>query len=180
MKQGGFMMTKFAWSKVKTSDLYVSAIDLKPSHFDFGEGYAEKWDVLQPEGVEPGEGNWQEPMMNTWWPLPDHANPDSEAASKLAAEPISMCIVYNMESEEYGLALTGGGMDLSWDIAAAYVVLGYLPPVELHLPGFAGLGHGVAKRVTMAAMERAYRVMSAHMQSNLRDLRNLRKHLVER
>ena len=61
------------------------------------------------------------------------------------ATPLNICIVRVTDigperDDEYGLALTGGGMNLAWDIAGAYVLLGYVPPVALYgsLPLFAG------------------------------------------
>lgn len=163
-------------SAVKVSSLYVSAVDAKPFDFDFSEGYTEKWDVLQPENAEPGDENWQEPMMNTWWPLPDFS-PSEDDAKNLAGSPFAMCIVQNLETDEYGLALTGGGMNMSWDIAGAYILLGYLPPVHLRLPRFAGKRLTPTARVTLAAMGKSYRVMVNWMQSNLRDLKGVREYM---
>lgn len=47
--------------------------------------------------------------------------------------------------EDYTLSfsLTGGGQDFTWQIAEAYVRLGYLPPIALcELPNEAGRGYG--------------------------------------
>lgn len=170
------MTKRFAWSAVKVSGLRVDAITLDSFHFDFGDGYGERYDVLQPEGAEPGDENWQEPMMNYWWPLPDGTFGESHA-SLLAESPFSCCIVYNSDTEEYGIALTGGGMDLSWDIAGAYVLLGFTPPASLRLPSFAGLRLDTRHRIILSAMERSYRVLSNWMASNLRDLRYMRKQM---
>ena len=52
----------------------------------------------------------------------------------------AVTLIRREDDGEYYLALAGGGMDLSWDIAAGYVNLGYLPPFKIceHLPEFAG------------------------------------------
>ena len=58
-----------------------------------------------------------------------------------------MTIIQRNDDGGYYLALAGGGMDLSWDIAAGYVNLGYLPPFKIceHLPEFAGENYQDAK-----------------------------------
>lgn len=84
----------------------------------------------------------QGPMMNYVYTLP-HFRGDLDAASKLNG---CICLVeFSPENQdkglpEFGLALTGGGMDLSWVIAGAYVDLGYRPPASVvsRLPEFAG------------------------------------------
>jgi len=60
-----------------------------------------------------------------------------EAAQAVAHLPV--CIV-EMRDGETGFALTGGGMDLSWEICEAYMCLGYLPPFHFcsSLPNMAG------------------------------------------
>lgn len=87
------------------------------------------------------------PMMSYWYPL-DGADPKSvgpyghdfdavEAAYRLHRH--SLCLV--QVGDDMGLALTGGGMDFTWDIAAAFVDLGYLPPLHFcDLPAMAGSG----------------------------------------
>lgn len=82
------------------------------------------------------------PMMNYYYPLderPPYGSPWSsweEAAEAIANLPL--VIVRLEEDEEYALALSGGGMDLSWEICEAYMRLGYFPPVHFELPGMAG------------------------------------------
>jgi hypothetical protein len=51
-----------------------------------------------------------------------------EAAHALRGLPL--CIIERLDGEGYELALTGGGMDLSWEICEAFVRLGFLPPVH--------------------------------------------------
>lgn len=85
------------------------------------------------------------PMMNYYYPLPDYRI-DTDDAVKLAG--VCLCLVHfhgngsdedGIELPTYALALTGGGMDLSWDIAEAHMRLGYMPPAFVcDLPNFAG------------------------------------------
>lgn len=83
----------------------------------------------QPEG----------PMMNYWYPLHESGRDFSPemAARTLAQHNLPLCVVE--VDGDYGLALTGGGMDLSWEIAEAFARLGYCPPLHFcNLPRMAG------------------------------------------
>lgn len=107
-----------------------------PGAIDCGEGVAvfspdgEEWDreyadedeahpcgsrTLYPEG----------PMMNYAYPLGERSFSPSDAA-KLAHLPLALVDIEG----DWFLALTGGGMDLSWEICAGHVALGYLPPAH--------------------------------------------------
>jgi hypothetical protein len=75
------------------------------------------------------------PMMNYYYPLP--FDPSDTAIAELANLPL--CVVY--VDEDPALALTGGGMDLSWEICEAFMRLGCLPPLHFAgLPAMAGRG----------------------------------------
>lgn len=79
------------------------------------------------------------PMMNYWYPV-KLDNP-TEAATKIVHLPL--CVV-EFEDGRTGLALTGGGMDLSWEICEAFMVLGYQPPLHFcELPQMAGRANSI-------------------------------------
>lgn len=81
---------------------------------------------------EYGEG----PAMNYYYPLPDTRWEPIEAATKIADLPL--CVV-QLDDGDLALALTGGGMDLSWEICEAFLRLGYMPPLHFcDLPRMAG------------------------------------------
>lgn len=72
---------------------------------------------------------------STWfYPIPGS---DWDAYAKAVAH-LPICIL-ELHNGDLGFALTGGGMDLSWELAGAYVACGYLPPSELRLPRMGGL-----------------------------------------
>lgn len=91
------------------------------------------------------------PMMNYYYPLPSHGSFSESDAAKL--EGLPLCLVnfheqygdhYEGDSDlpEWALALTGGGMDLSWQIAEAHMRLGYMPPLfTCNLPRMAGMDY---------------------------------------
>jgi len=77
------------------------------------------------------------PMMNYYYPLPDYRGNESDDQLLLDREGGSVALV--RVHGNVVLALTGGGMDLSWDICHAFMLLGYLPPMHfVDLPRFAG------------------------------------------
>lgn len=89
-----------------------------------------------PEGVERPDG----PMMNYIWPLDgDLADPVGIAAaiglSNTALvwvnDPSDFDPDLPQRDAYWGIGLVGGGMDLSWDVASAFVEAGYFPPDEL-------------------------------------------------
>jgi hypothetical protein len=91
------------------------------------------------------------PQMNFFYPCPD-LDPE-EAANAIAHLPL--CVVV-MEDGETGFALTGGGMDLSWEICAAYIACGFAPPVEYcDLPNMAGRGRHKDSALILAACVRS-------------------------
>lgn len=65
---------------------------------------------------------------------------------------LPLCVV-EVEGE-YGLALTGGGMDYGWEICEAYIRLGFLPPVYFDPPNLTNRGESADDRVIMAAYQR--------------------------
>lgn len=111
------------------------------------------------------------PMMNGFWPLspPSSFDPE-EAARAVAALPLCVVEVDGV----YGLALTGGGMDLSWEIAAGYIACGCYPPAALRLPEFAG-GLSKSKRRVARAMLESYRIAASWAMGAGRSLRELLK-----
>jgi hypothetical protein len=68
----------------------------------------------------------------------------------------------------FGLALTGGGMDLSWQICDAFVAAGYLPPFHFcrGLPTMAGY---VPAPVTIAAIRRTLEIQAQRASVARRD-----------
>ena len=82
-------------------------------------GYCEKCEVYE---------DTAEPMMNFGYPL--EISPDDDKILEVV-EKTNCTVMYNSESEEYFLALTGGGMDLSQDIALAYHILEKWIPYDL-------------------------------------------------
>ena len=82
-------------------------------------GYCEKCDINEDSCY---------PMMNYAYPL--ETTPDNKKVIEVCRET-NCTVMYNDEEDSYYLALTGGGMDLSQDIALAYNILETWIPLEL-------------------------------------------------
>ena len=116
------------------------------------------------------------PVMSYYYPLP---NLRMSAEQAQAAIEDTNCVVVSVK-DEYGdwetvLALSGGGMDLSWDICEAYMLLGYLPPLHFcRLPRFAGWKLTAHRAWIIAGCNRSCQVAMAQARSSLHDLRSVR------
>ena len=69
-------------------------------------------------------------MMNYVYPL--ETTPDNDKILKVCEET-ACTVMYNDKDDRYYLALCGGGMDLSQDIALVYNILEKWIPLELAL-----------------------------------------------
>lgn len=97
--------------------------------------------------------NPDEPMMSYYYPLPRSEERDPgelQAILAVQAGPV-VCVLVNGRPV---LALSGGGMDLSWEICEAFIVLGYCPPAHFcDLPAMAGRGESERdKRIVRACV----------------------------
>lgn len=106
--------------------------------------------------ISPYQWGSEGPMMNYWYPIEEkeyefgHAGSFSPvgAARKLIHSPLVVVLV----DGEYGIALAGGGMDFSWEICEAFVLLGKCPPLHfLDLPHMADTWREMHERVYQGA-----------------------------
>jgi hypothetical protein len=182
-------------------ELYTDSVEVMPLDYDWGQGYLEKWEYFEAAICEEcgkpvvvwGEGRHRDieegtrcggyvftegPMMNYYYPLPDFDHwPDPAQAAKRIAD-LPLCIIRFSDSGEYALALTAGGMDLSWEICEAYMCLGYLPPLHFcHLPSLAGIKLDQRTCWILAGCRRSAKVAAYRAREVKEKLRKLRKKL---
>lgn len=127
------------------------------------------------------DSDYPEVMYNAAWPTfapyPKRAF-DEEDAALLNRANVSMCLVNLLDEEDDDsgqiLALTGCGMDFSWDIAASYCVLGMLPPATLSLPEFAGMTLTKDVKFILAALEKSVQFELNAAKSSLQRVQELR------
>lgn len=114
----------------------------------------------------------QGPAMQFWWPV--STDLDLQDAAFQLRGIGSVCAV-DVEGT-VGIALTGGGCDLSWEICASYIALGFLPPFALvdHLPTMAGAGLSARKLDVLAAADRTIEVWQAWGANGARHLAHVR------
>jgi hypothetical protein len=110
------------------------------------------------------------PVMFWAWPVSTRQNP-GELQMKLILAHLPVCVV-NVNGE-LALALTGGGMDLTWELCEAYMIAGQLPPAALagRLPHMSGRGESADDRAIIAACHESLRIAAMRAEHDRDDLR---------
>lgn len=115
------------------------------------------------------------PMMNYSYEVFSRGqgwNDAYQAASLIAHLPL--CVVSFPDDDDLHLALTGGGMDLSWEICEAYMRLGFLPPTHFaDLPRMAGYPRGATQRWVVEGCIEALRVSANRQLASLPKLQEM-------
>jgi hypothetical protein len=186
--------------RIDLGGLSAAAVEVKSQYFDFSKGYTETWDYIEAdecgecgkllvcrgeerhkyledsdcEGYVLCEG----PMMNYRYPLPYFDQDTGEAAKKIAHLPL--CVVEDLDAYDdenrYYLALSGGGMNYSWEICMAYIDLGYLPPAHFcRLPRMAGKRPTPENLKVVAACKKSLQLKSEWSQGDTRELDGIEK-----
>jgi hypothetical protein len=125
--------------------------------------------------VEPMFDSSEGPQVNYWYSLESDNADGADLAARLGVT--SLCVVE--VGGRFGLALTGGGMDMTWDIADAFIRLGLLPPVHFaDLPTMAGLSRSDVNLRVVAAMRRSLTVTIERAQRDLTRLDQVEASLV--
>ena len=130
-------------AKVDIDKLWVDTADEKPESYDYYvKQCGEDWDIPFSQTEEEMENEEFAPMMNFFYPIPnfDDKKLGDDEIKEALSDAGSVTLIEKLDSGDKGLALTGGGMDLSWDICAGYINLGFLPPAHFcrDLPRFGG------------------------------------------
>jgi hypothetical protein len=177
---------------MKISDLSFAALNVQTRHVDWSTGWGETWESFEatdcrckddnPRCKCPGiiystdpqcrcgyemRESFDGPMMNYAYSLP-------------CFDLIPVCLVqFTGEDvdgdEEWSLALTGGGMDLSWEICLAYVKLGYVPPRDFwRFPKMASMKLTPEKNRVLRAAERGLRYEISSLRSDKQRIADIR------
>ena len=134
-----------------------------------GHGDARHCDLESDSECEGTVPDFEGPMMNYYYPA--EIDDPGDAARKLA----DTCLCVVEVDGRTGLALTGGGMDLSWEIVGAFVALGMLPPVHFaDLPRMADRRTATVDTLTaIAACQRSCEVMAGWIDRRAKSLADL-------
>lgn len=122
-----------------------------------------------------------EPMMNFAWPVSLAYEHSLSDAIDAMAEHARACVLIELgerqreelfgwgsDAPDYVIGLTGGGMDLSDHIAAAYLACGCVPPQRI-LSGLAGVIS--AEKARRLPLREAYRTSAEHYAYRAKQLR---------
>lgn len=180
-------------------ELHTGLIYEPSVNYDFSQGYPEEWEYweaarcdkcnkvlvgfsgeeqhadIDHESKCDGWVHSDGPMMNYYYPItqPDNAK---EWAERIPDLPL--CLVHFEKSDKWGLALTGGGMNLSWEICKAYMRLGFLPPIHFcTLPSMSGMKLTKENKWILAGCRRSLKIARADITWYLKDLTKIRKEL---
>jgi len=173
----------------KLADLKAAFINVQPVNHDWASlEYGEQWHsyeaarnddgkvILSTEDDGDNGVTFDGPMMSYFYPLPEWSRYGASVDDTIRAlVDLPLCLVHFEESDEYGLALTGGGMDLSPEICEAFITLGYLPPFHFaaDLPAMAGRWTSPRDKAILAACRKTCQVVKMRAGSALRRLREL-------
>ena len=168
--------------KEKIEKLWMGTVDVKPEDYDFNEKrQGDEWSIPFERTDEEMENDEFFPMMNYRYPIPDFDRKDysGRKVKKALDEAGSLTLIEDLESGEKYLALTGGGMDLSWDIVKGYVTLGFTPPAHFcrNLPEMAGMRFTKENEEAILGCRRSLDAQSGWNESGLERLKDLEKTL---
>lgn len=119
------------------------------------------------------------PMMNYYYDitLHDHFPGDAQSTLLLAHLPVIVVAIPDpLGGWRHVLALSGGGMDLRWEICEAYIRLHQRPPLYFcDLPHMAGRGESEHDQVIIAACRETLQCVQSDIDAVARRLDSYRK-----
>jgi len=173
--------------EVDVEELYTDSCLEDSTFYDFGDfdkAYEEVTVFESEERTEEEEPEW--PMMNYVWGLPEtytrrvdrnERNPHEDGKS-LENLPTVLLRIGNDWDYGYFIGLTGGGMDLSWEIAESYIRLGYQPPFKVaKLPNMAGKRDTNRNRTIINACKRTFESVKQRSERAIAKLDGIKEEL---
>jgi hypothetical protein len=185
--------------EIDVRELHYGALDVASVNYDWTEHeIGSDWEPYEAAecqecehvSVDPGEercprcvakgaegylDSREGPMMNYYYPLPGFSDDPREASARLVDLPLCLVRIGGPTEEDvWALALTGGGMDLRWEICEAFMRLGYLPPAHFaDLPKMSGRGTSRRDRVIIRACLRSFDAVKSQAVGAARGLREM-------
>lgn len=192
--QHGFSL-RCVTSDARNIDTFGTNRDGEPA--DFGSLYGDRLEVIIPDPTPsqraeydmPKRGDWNDcergadeyrdsffPMMNSLWPVELAYNRSESEAAALMNRHAGSTSLITIDGDHY-IAMTGGGMDLSWHIAAAYVCCGCVPPLYIlrNLSGSPFETSKPARAAILAAGRAGAAYLRQEAQKLTQDVRDLSK-----
>lgn len=154
----------------------------------FSELYGDRMEIIVPEPSKsdreqydlPRRGDWDGsrgadeyrdsfvPMMNSLWPVELAYGRGEQETADLINRHAGATTLIRID-DDYYIGMTGGGMDLSWHIAAAYVCCGCVPPLYI-LESLKGSPFRVGEAINRAVLSAARRGVK-HLSDKAKRLR---------
>ena len=132
--------------RIDPDELWPHTAMSHSEHYDFLEKHQyDDWDLPFALTKKEEENGDFLPKMNYIYPLPEFERRpgtvfvgslgvESDGYSKELKKRLdaagAVTVIRRIDDDKFYLALTGGGMNMSWDICAGYIALGYLPPLD--------------------------------------------------
>lgn len=127
--------------------------------------YGSECPKCQADG-DPPEG----PMMNYFYPLGYEVSDDEARRIAWRIRRLPLCMV--RIGDVWGMALTGGGMNLSWEICEAFMRVGLLPPVHFTPAAMCGRGASARDRWIVRGYRRSCRVLAGWVKRRAAEARD--------
>lgn len=166
--------------KEKIDGLWIDTADVSTEEYNFADHpIGEDWDIPINQTDEEMENGEFDPMMNYRYPLPhfDDKHHSDEDIKKALDRAGAVTLIEDLKTGEKYLALTGGGMDLSWNIVKGYINLGFAPPAHFcrDLPSFAGEKLSVENKEAIEGCRKSLSAQAGWDQRGLQRLDDLEK-----
>jgi len=168
------------WKKVDVKRLRVDFVFSEPREFDLSSW--KHHEIAFERTPEEVDYDAFVPMMNYIYPCRQDLSEDQmrEIAERYNITFVRITDERCAEYDEIYMALTGAGMDFTWDIAAAYVMQGCLPPLMFcRLPMYAGMRMNTERRKILAACKESIRWAEGTLRALKLELRKVRAWLIE-
>jgi hypothetical protein len=160
-------------------NLFCDSILCKPISVDWEELQRDDsgepgFEVILPSTFDEDdqEAGDYSPTMNYAYPLGRNDSFGAEDADKIKDLPL---VLIEMGGDYY-LALTGGGMDFSWEICAGYVRLGFCPPFHF-ASGLPKMAQNADRdmRLVIAGAKKTMNALENWVRNGRDDIRGLEK-----
>jgi hypothetical protein len=152
------LMPDDATEELESSDTpegLIKALDARLiDHTDEDSKHCTELRYLASEVLSNSDYNF--PVMNYIYPLPSG---DADRIRGKVNNLVSTTLIHRLDTDTYGLALTGGGMDFSIEICKSFIALGYMPPVHFcDLPRMSGFPSSRFDRLVIEACKESCRI----------------------
>jgi hypothetical protein len=116
---------------IPIESLKIDAIHTQPIYYDLTK-HKHEYNFAYKRKKDYKEKILKRPYTNWIYHIPklELTTENKEEFKEIFGKQLPLELIQWITGKEYFLTLHAGGMDMSWDIALAYILLGYCPPLE--------------------------------------------------